>query len=342
MDATRWSVIDDLAHRRCPDNLDAGYSEIVAMAACLEEWAEPKMRFREKALVALGFGLTPFALATAALWNLGDISTLVAICLIGGWLALIAIFFGLPSLGPQLLMAYGQPGLFANPSLQPLRDHLSDLHDSDRHVFDAEGNKVGKDELKNDWLLFAYVADKRLRQLAISIRNRVRSENYAGGLFVLRPQPQAIEPESEDTKDEAAASVSSTPKALAKPIKRLWISYITKRNFDKRKPLVLRFWSYPQRTQVDEMLTIAHQTALANRTISKPALKRICIEHLIAKALPIGLGDGRAGKNENSDEWIDRMLGDEKKHRYRLVRLILTDPESAESKEFLSELPLNP
>ena len=104
--------------------------------------------------------------------------------------------------------------------------------------------------------------------------------------------------------------------------------------------LVLQFWPFPQRTQVEEMLVLAHRTGRENPFISKPGLKRLCVEHLKAHHFQIGLGESREGKPDDSDEWIDRMLGYENKHRYRLVRLILSDPESPESQGFLSELQL--
>jgi hypothetical protein len=66
------------------------------------------------------------------------------------------------------------------------------------------------------------------------------------------------------------------------------------------------------------------------------------VDHLHVRQLALKFGDRRIGHLRDSDEWIERMLGNDKKHRYRLVRLILTDPNSDEALEFLSELPLNP
>jgi pyruvate dehydrogenase complex dehydrogenase (E1) component len=59
VNAEKWSLIDDFAFQLRPDNLQLGHNDIRMIVTCLEEWAKPKLKRRDQALVGLSMGLIP-------------------------------------------------------------------------------------------------------------------------------------------------------------------------------------------------------------------------------------------------------------------------------------------
>jgi hypothetical protein len=73
--------------------------------------------------------------------------------------------------------------------------------------------------------------------------------------------------------------------------------------------------------QIDAMLRATYEFARHKPNVSVAELRRAATSALKAKTMPIGLDGG------TSDVWINRMLGMEKVHKYRFVRLHFTDPD---------------
>ena len=350
MNADKWNVIEDFACRLSPDDPEAGRVQIGGMTASLELWLQPKLLLRQKTMLSIGIGLVPitgFAVWTAInrtgaghLWPWAiDLSLIIAFVFV----------YGLPSTFQQIRRDRSNRAPFNDPALQPMRVFIDELVASKHPVFDGHGDQLDHSILASPWAPLLFTGKNELRRVFVGSERSIFARSYPDGLFVLKPKMAHIADQTPASAGRMITGgieqgqISHNPRqgSTPKPKTKHWLALVTKRNFRVRLKLVLQFWPFPQRTQVEEMLVFAHRTAFENTFISKPGLKRLCVEHLKAQHYQIGLGEGREGQTVASDEWIDRMLGYENNHRYRLVRMILTDPESPESQGFLSELQLN-
>ena len=349
MSADKWNIIEDFAYRVSPDDPEAGRVQIGGMTASLELWLQPKLLLRQKTMLSIGIGLVPitgFAVWTSInrtgagqLWPWAiDLSLIIAFVFV----------YGLPSTFQQIRRDRSNRAPFNDPALQPIRVYIDELVASKRPIFDGHGDQLDHSILASPWAPLLFTGKNELRRVFVGSERSIFARSYPDGLFVLKPKlahiaiqtPAPAGPNITSEIEQGQISHAPRPTSKPKPKTKHWLGLVTKRNFRVRLKLVLQFWPFPQRTQVEEMLVFAHGTAFENPFISKPGLKRLCVEHLIAQHFQIGLREGREGQSVTSDKWIDRMLGYENNHRYRLVRLILSDPESPESQEFLSELQL--
>jgi hypothetical protein len=99
-----------------------------------------------------------------------------------------------------------------------------------------------------------------------------------------------------------------------------WLSTIREDEFSPLLKELSALWHGRKAAQIEAMLEAAHTLAREKPQVMVADLRRAALRSLKSKALPIGLDGGE------SDAWINRMLGWEKAHRYRFVRLHFTDP----------------
>jgi hypothetical protein len=314
--ADKWNIIEDFACRLSPDDPESGRAMIGAMTASLARWLQPKLLLRQKTMLSIGIGLVPitgFAVWTSInrtgagqLWPWAiDLSLIIAFVFV----------YGLPSTFQQIRRDRSNRAPFNDPALQPIRDYIDELVASTRPIFDGHGDQLDHSILASPWASLLFTGKNELRGVFVGSERSIFARSYPDGLFVLKPKmaPIAVQtpapagPNITSEIEQGQFSHAPRPASKPKPKTKHWLALVTKRNFRVRLKLVLQFWPFPQRTQVEEMLVFAHGTAFENPFISKPGLKRLCVEHLKAQHFQIGLGEGREGQPVASDEWIDQI-----------------------------------
>jgi hypothetical protein len=156
-----------------------------------------------------------------------------------------------------------------------------------------------------------------------------RFQRYPDGLLTRRPIQQLASPAQQSVIDDAArlrmspiveVSRAEIPPNISQHNPH-WLSTIKEGEFYRLLKELCTRWDSMKAEQIDAMLRATYEFARHKPNVSVAELRRAATSALKAKTMPIGLDGG------TSDVWINRMLGMEKVHKYRFVRLHFTDPD---------------
>jgi hypothetical protein len=156
-----------------------------------------------------------------------------------------------------------------------------------------------------------------------------RFQRYPDGLLTRRPIQQLAARVQQSMIDDAArlrmspiveVSRAEIPPNISQHNPH-WLSTIKEGEFYRLLKELCTRWDSMKAEQIDAMLRATYEFARHKPNVSVAELRRAATSALKAKTMPIGLDGG------TSDVWINRMLGMEKVHKYRFVRLHFTDPD---------------
>ena len=320
-----WSVLDSLASELSPGN----------PAACRRLLAA-RLRYAETALIIvfrrLNIALGVFAgvagvmliISAIAFFVSRDDAAIIFSAIL--WpLSLIAALYLTSCLWRYPGFGFLVPGVLKDPELEVFRDHLERMAHGGIEVWDKHDRMLAPAFLRSAWTVLIYSDLEEARAIPLS----ARFQSYPGGLLTRRSiQHRVVSFEqlvASDVEATQAASPVKTGKAETSPSNSdrcpHWLSTIEEGDFYRLLKALCAQWDGMKSQQIDTMLRAAYAAARQKPDVSVADLRRVATTALKSKPLPIGLDGG------TSDTWISRMLGWEKVHQYRIVRLYFTDPD---------------
>jgi len=319
-----WSILDSLAHKVNPDNQTSRRQELSTRL----RYAETKLIpvFKHITIVAnvfIGFaGVILVLSAFVALSNATDAANIFRAVF---WPLFAGILLHLASyLWRYPRFEFLVPTMLKHPDLQIFRDHLKCMADGEIEVWDKDDHMIGQEFLRSPWAVLIYSDNDEARAIPLS----PRFQRYPDGLRTRR-LPERLTNPLQQVEISAAPSLripnnapthditDGTSKAPRDPH---WLSTISEDEFSPLLKELSALWHGRKAAQIETMLEAAHMLAREKPQVLVADLRRAAVTSLKSKTLPIGLDGGK------SNAWINRMLGWEKAHRYRFVRLHFTDP----------------
>lgn len=320
-----WFVIDSLASELSPENT----------ASC-RRLLTARLRHAETALIIIfrrlnialgvlaGVAGVMFVISVIAFFVSRSDAAIIFSAIL--WpLSLIAVLYLASCLWRYPRFGFLVPGVLKDPELDVFRDHLERMAHGEIEVWDKHDRMLAPAFLRSAWTVLIYSDLEEARAIPLS----ARFQRYPGGLLTRRSiQHRVVSFEplvASDVEATQAASLVKTAKAEA-PASNYdrcphWLSTIEEGDFYRLLKELCAQWDGMKSHQIDTMLRAAYAAARQKPDVTVADLRRVATTALKSKPLPIGLDGG------TSDIWISRMLGWEKVHQYRIVRLYFTDPE---------------
>ena len=320
-----WFVIDSLASELSPENT----------ASC-RRLLTARLRHAETALIIIfrrlnialgvlaGVAGVMFVISVIAFFVSRSDAAIIFSAIL--WpLSLIAVLYLASCLWRYPRFGFLVPGVLKDPELDVFRDHLERMAHGEIEVWDKHDRMLAPAFLRSAWTVLIYSDLEEARAIPLS----ARFQRYPGGLLTRRSiQHRVVSFEplvASDVEATQAASLVKTAKAEA-PASNYdrcphWLSTIEEGDFYRLLKALCAQWDGMKSHQIDTMLRAAYAAARQKPDVTVADLRRVATTALKSKPLPIGLDGG------TSDIWISRMLGWEKVHQYRIVRLYFTDPE---------------
>jgi hypothetical protein len=364
-----WTIAEDFAHWHCQGDIARGLREIDDMLGDVEHWLDTKiLRMRDFWLSSTVLGTATAAFAGLGYGSIFGLLPLwgISLCSFVASGALLGLADLLQQLPSERIKAR-----FKTQKVAPLREYLDKCIESRRPIFDEHGTKIEHAILASPWAILLLSKSIIFRRLPVQI-SRDGLQRFARELRVAKPQARAVteifaKPSNLGHQEIApvnteiltqVTAIAPLPKhdiigleaadaiwsdhafeisAIRKPAQegKHWFSRVPAASVCQRIELVCDFWRGMAARQVKAMLTGAFAKFEEHPDALKPELKLAGIAQLQAEGLPMGLVGG------DSEDWIDKMLGEPKKHPYRRVREILIDPESDFSRKALAQHTLN-
>ncbi len=318
-----WSVLDSLAFELSPDNAVVGRNALTKRLQQTE--ASLIAIFKSIDLVVsivLGLATALLILSIFVAFSSNSDAEIIFKSILwplsaGSLLYLTSCVWRYPGLNFLL------PKVLKHQDLQIFRDHLRRMADGEIEVWDKYDRLIAPAYLRSPWTVLIYSDLDEARTIPLS----PRFQRYRDGLLTRRPAEKlgmALQGLSSQptTSTQIAPNTLTEDETFGLSNSRHdphWLSTINEREFHPLLMELSALWEGVKAQQIETMLGAAHTLARQTPEISVASLSRAAINSLKSNALPIGLDGG------TSDDWIRRMLGWEKVHKYRFVRLHFTD-----------------
>jgi hypothetical protein len=186
--ANSWTIFDDLADQRCPDDLLQGRAQIRAALADCEHWIDRRIKWLSKASWMTG-AASVSSLGIAAITDLSDGPALATTAFFAGAFILLR---RAPLLVQTRFLDWSSRPPLNDPKLRPLRDYLDRASGMLEPLHDQDGNAVEKEFLQNPWAVLLFSEREEIRQLPTrGSKGRIRVR-YPKWLTVSRSSPQVL------------------------------------------------------------------------------------------------------------------------------------------------------
>lgn len=197
----KWGLIEDCAHWLQPGNIEAGRIELKSRIGAFEEYCENRYAHWQKAkIAALCLSLTSLGYAAYSVASLGLAQSEFEI----GWASLAflatAVTWNLPSILQQLPASWSRFRVFDGEAVQPLRDYLGQLANSDRRISTAKGEVVNHEIFKSDWALLYLTNVLELYALPRLASSSIWMKRYEDELLIEMPSILPVIAETEQTE----------------------------------------------------------------------------------------------------------------------------------------------
>ena len=320
-----WSVLDSLASELSPGN-PAGCRRLLTA----------RLRHAETALILIfrrlnitlgilaGIAGVMFIISVIAFFVSRDDSAIIFSTTL--WpLALFTALYLASCLWRYPEFGFLVPAVLKDPELDVFRGHLERMANGEIETWDKHDWMPAPAFLRSAWTVLIYSDLEEVRAIPLS----ARFQSYPEGLLTRRSIQQRIgsfeQLVASDVEATQAASPVKTGKAetpaSSSDRQPRWLSTIEEGDFYRLLKELCAHWDGIKSEQIDTMLRAAYVAARQKPGVTVAELRRVATTALKSKPLPIGLDGG------TSDTWISRMLGWEKVHQYRIIRLYFTDPD---------------
>jgi hypothetical protein len=184
----KWGLIDDCANWLRPGDIEAGRTELKSRITALQDYFDlqyTRWQWVKVATFALSVASAGYAALNIAIEGFAESSFEIAWAATG--FAAAAVTWNLPSIMQQLPRSWGYLSALDDEALQPLRNYLRQLADSDRRIVTEKGATIDHAILKSYCALLYLTEIDELYELPMLVSKGIRVKNYTDRLLVERP-----------------------------------------------------------------------------------------------------------------------------------------------------------
>jgi hypothetical protein len=197
----KWGLIDDCAHWLQPGNIETGRIEMKSRIEAFQGYCENRYASWQKAKVAtLCLYLASLSYVAYRAASHGVAQSEFGISWASFAFAATALTWNFPSILQQLPTSWNHLRVFDNESLQPLRDYLRHLANSDRRISTSTGEVVNREIFNTDWALLYLTSATELNSLPRLVSSGIWMKHYHGEFLVEKPPALIAISEPKDTE----------------------------------------------------------------------------------------------------------------------------------------------